>query len=67
MPYLEKAVEETRLIEQERNELFGALLKARMLLAHINLFISHDDPLYADVVAYFAHDSQNKLDQPHLS
>ena len=30
-----------------------------MLLAQINLFMAHDDPLYADVVAYFAGDSQN--------
>jgi hypothetical protein len=48
-----------RQLERERNDLFGALLKARMLLAHINMFISHDDPLYGDVVAYFASDSQN--------
>lgn len=48
-----------RQLERERNDLSGALLKARMMLAHINLFISHDDPLYADVVAYFASDSQN--------
>jgi len=48
-----------RQLEREINDLSSALLKARMMLAHINLFISHDDPLYADVVAYFASDSQN--------
>lgn len=48
-----------RQLEREGNSLRNELLKARMLLAQINLFMAHDDPLYADVVAYFAGDSQN--------
>ena len=60
------AADFARQLERERNDLSGALLKARMMLAHINLFISHDDPLYADVVAYFASDSQNDQTLPRL-
>lgn len=48
-----------RQLEREINDLSSALLKARMMLAHINLFISHDDPLYGEIVAYFDSDSQN--------